>query len=442
MKNKIRENEVQTARVEIIAPLIEFAKNFHADEDGPYPEFRDPKFRAIVKERSESFSVSRKTVLRYYKAYKENGMKGLLPKERAGQAKKLSEETERYAVSLRRAVPERSVNEVIYRMEQDGVVAPGTVKRSTLQDVFKRYRVTASDLRSEKEAKAFSARFEKSFRNELWMGDIMEGPSIRINGKSTRTYLSVFIDDYSRFVPHAEFYPNQKSEIVFDTLKKAVVEYGLPSAVYLDNGKQYKNPEMRHFCDLFGIKLIYCKPHSPASKGKVERLLGTAKRQLWPELKAEHMTSIEQMNLRLSEWLERYHARVHSATKEAPRARFMGDLMHPLRMPDEELLAFAFKKCVTRKANSAGEISYKRVSYFAGKENAGRRLSIYLMNDESKPHLLCDDGSLKPLAITRAGPFVKEQKTETGRKDERSEKGEPRRRQTIISYGEDEKDGE
>ncbi len=441
MKNKIRENEVQTTRVEIIAPLIEFAKNSPADGGGLYPEFRDPRFRAIVKERSELYSVSRKTVLRYYKAYKVYGMKGLVPKARAGQAKKLSEEVERYAVSLRRALPSRSVNEIIFMMERDGVVPKGEVKRSTLQDVFKRYRVTASDLRRESEAKTFSSRFQKSFRNELWMGDIMEGPSIRINGKSTRTYLSVFIDDYSRFVPHAEFYPNQKSEIVFDTLKKAVVEYGLPSAVYLDNGKQYKNPEMRRFCDLFGIKLIYCKPHSPKSKGKCERFILTLEKQLLPELKAEHMTSIEQMNERLSEWLERYHTREHGATKEAPRARFMGDLTHPLRMPDEELLTFAFKKCITRKANSAGEISYRSVPYFAGKENAGRTLTIYLLGDDkNEPYLLCDDGSLKAMARAKASPFVKAQKAPD--KAEKSEEKMPERRQTIITYGEDERYGE
>jgi transposase InsO family protein len=40
--------------------------------------------------------------------------------------------------------------------------------------------------------------------------------------------------------------------------------------MYLDDGKQYRSEWLRTACAKIGVKLIFAKPYSPESKGKVE----------------------------------------------------------------------------------------------------------------------------------------------------------------------------
>ncbi|PAF11869.1 transposase, partial [Shouchella clausii] len=46
---------------------------------------------------------------------------------------------------------------------------------------------------------------------------------------------------------------------------------GVPEAVYFDNGKQYRTKWMSRTCSKIGSRLIYTKPYSAESKGKIER---------------------------------------------------------------------------------------------------------------------------------------------------------------------------
>ena len=119
-------------------------------------------------------------------------------------------------------------------------------------------------------------RFQRRHRNSLWQSDIKYGPFLPIGpgGTSKQTYLVVFIDDATRFVVHAAFYDSLEQAIVEDAFRKAIQQYGVPEAVYFDNGKQYRTKWMGRTCSKLGIRLLFAKPYSPESKGKVERLNG------------------------------------------------------------------------------------------------------------------------------------------------------------------------
>ena len=57
-------------------------------------------------------------------------------------------------------------------------------------------------------------RFQKSYREALYQGDIQYEPSLPIgpNGKMQQTYLATWIDDATRFVVNAKFYANQTTD--------------------------------------------------------------------------------------------------------------------------------------------------------------------------------------------------------------------------------------
>ena len=76
-----------------------------------------------------------------------------------------------------------------------------------------------------------------------------------------------FIDDTTRLVCHAEFYDNQRLPILEDSFRKAVLKFGKPDAVYVDNGKVFVSRWFRVACAKLGIKHLNTKAYSPESKG-------------------------------------------------------------------------------------------------------------------------------------------------------------------------------
>nr|WP_245590397.1 DDE-type integrase/transposase/recombinase [Aneurinibacillus terranovensis] len=66
---------------------------------------------------------------------------------------------------------------------------------------------------------------------------------------------------------HGAFYPTLDSRIVEDAFRQAVQKYGVPEAVYFDNGKQYRTKWMARTCSKLGTRLVFAKPYSPESKG-------------------------------------------------------------------------------------------------------------------------------------------------------------------------------
>ena len=66
------------------------------------------------------------------------------------------------------------------------------------------------------------------------------------------------IDDYSRFVPAMKYYPDMRMSNAILTLDRAIREYGIPEAIYLDNGGQFKSRGERLnnfelFCKAYNI---------------------------------------------------------------------------------------------------------------------------------------------------------------------------------------------
>lgn len=86
---------------------------------------------------AEQHGVSERTLRRYVSAYKDGGFEGLKPAERVRHRKDAMpdnyEEHLVEAIQLRREVPRRSVEQIILILEMEGKVAPGILKRPTLQ---------------------------------------------------------------------------------------------------------------------------------------------------------------------------------------------------------------------------------------------------------------------------------------------------------------------
>ncbi|GAA0336214.1 hypothetical protein GCM10008967_28250 [Bacillus carboniphilus] len=186
----------------------------------------------------------------------------------------------------------------------------------------------------------------------------------------------LFIDDATRYVIHGEWYPTLEQSIVEDCFRKSIQKFGVPEAVYFDNGKQYRTKWMGRTCSKLGIRLLFAKPYSPESKGKVERFNGMVQAFL-DEVMLEKPKTLDQFNHLFRVWLsECYQNKPHSALGTiSPEAAFRSD-SKVLRFVDQETLAIAFLHCEERKVDKSGCISFMGKKYEVGLSFIGRKVQV------------------------------------------------------------------
>ena len=244
-----------TERFEMIAPLL--AGGLCATEK-----------RRVRQEIMETHGISERTLRRWLENYNKDGLKGLEPVGRpeAGTFKAIPGHILEFAMRYRQEVPERSVRSIITILEKEGHIKKGSVSRSTLTHNLLKLGHSTKQLRIDSGTRA-ARRFVRKGRNTLWQSDVKFGPSVPDGkGGKRRTYLATFIDDATRVVCHSEFYLNHRVPILEDCFRKAMLKFGKPDAVYVDNGKEFISRWMRIGCARLGIRHIAARPYSPESK--------------------------------------------------------------------------------------------------------------------------------------------------------------------------------
>jgi transposase InsO family protein len=320
--------------------------------------------------------ISRRTLGRWVDAHKKDGFNGLKPKPKTYTGEgALTEEMIAEAIMLRREVPLRSVATIIEIMEMEGKAPKGLIKESTLQDKLMERGFSARHMRLYQQTGTAARRFQRLSRNDLWQADIKYGPFIKTGGKNQQIYLVAFIDDATRYIVHAEFYDNLEQVIVENCLRKAITKHGLPSRLYFDNGGQFRNKWMQRACAKLDIKLLFCKPFSAASKGKIERFNLTIDTFL-AEAKLMNLTALDGYNHYLDVWLsECYHKKEHSTLNATPFYAFNSST-NPIRPVTPQALAEAFLHQETRKVDKSGCISFENRLYEVGLPLIGQRVEI------------------------------------------------------------------
>ncbi len=370
-KNHRTPEDVATWRFEVISGLLD-------------PGLKDTgMFIDKKKELAAKYNVSYRTISRWYLSYQELGFKGLIPKGTISRsaAKKLPDDFDEIvdtAIELRRECPSRSVRSIIHILELEGKIQPGTVSRSTLQRHLQKRGFGTKQVNMYRRQSPAARRFQKTHRGQLYQGDIKYGPYLPIgpNGKMVQTYMAAWIDDATRFVVHAEFYANQKVDIIEDSLRQALMNGGQPQAIYVDNGKQYRSDWLRKACAKLGIKLMHAKPYHPEGKGKVERFNRSIEAFL-AECALQKPQTLAELNEVFQAWLqEKYHKEPHSGLKGiSPLTAWRTD-RHAIRIPRQDELREAFLHTETRTVDKTGCISFNGQQYEVGLKLIGRKVEV------------------------------------------------------------------
>ncbi len=204
----------------------------------------------------------------------------------------------------------------------------------------------------------------------------MHGPKLWTGKKKKKSYLHVILDDSSRYIVQGGFYQAETVETLINDLMIGVRRYGIPQRFYTDNGPAYASRHLKIACARCGINLVHTPPYKPQGRGKVERFLRTVRDGF---LSQEHYKTIEHINKSFSEWLPRYHDRIHSSLDSSPlkkRSQVENKCRVLPAVSDIESLFRMERRC---RVFADGTIQFKKKRYEVPGSIANSRVTIYFM---------------------------------------------------------------
>ena len=361
-----RRIEIALFRYTLILPLVR----------GQYPPGGKERLRQQIAAGhydipySSRHTVSTTTLGCWERRYREQGFEGLKPKPRRdqGQPRAISPHTLDRAEALKREQPHRSARSVanILSLDHTNPIPEARLAPRTLRRHLAQRGATTAQLLAQQRPKPYR-RFQRHHFGDLWQGDAMDGPWLPDPAnpdQQRQTFLFAFLDDYSRLVLHAQFYWNEQLPRLEDCFKRAVLRYGRPLAVYVDQGKVYTSKQFDTICATLGIQRILGTPYYPEGRGKIERFFQFVQSDFLAELQRSSVSTLPQLNESLLAWLEVvYHRKLHTETAQAPLERYRQDPAPSTRPSDPSELRHAFLHRDRRKVTKTATFSFRGNRY-------------------------------------------------------------------------------
>jgi transposase InsO family protein len=282
---------------------------------------------------SQRTSLSVDTVLDWALRYRRGGLEALAPQPRRdrGQLRAVPPRLADLIERLKRENPHRSGATLLRELALVSGKDSPAISPATLYRFLKQRGLTTRQLLAPPAHK----KFEAEFSNQIWQSDMLFGPYVqRPGGGRMQAFLYAVLDDASRLIPHAEFYPQQGLDALLHCLRQAVAARGLCTRLYVDNAKVYRSHQLERIAASLGILVTHTPPYQPQGRGKVERWFRSVREQLLANLDARRALSLAELNQRLWSWIEQvYHCSEHSGLGTTPLLRWRRDIERVRQLP-------------------------------------------------------------------------------------------------------------
>lgn len=281
--------------------------------------------RKTLKQRqaAELLSISVRQVKRLCKAYQANGAAGLISKRRGRPSNnRLPEKTINQARQLLRSrYPDFGPTLATEKLAIAGVsLSVETVRQLLIgEGLWKAKRVRRVVIHQLRERRAR-------------LGELVQidgSPHDWFEGRAPKCTLLVFVDDATSRLMYLQFVAAETTFNYFAAVRSYLTEFGKPLAFYSDKFGVFRvnmpNPLSGTGLTQFGRALkeldieLICA-HSPQAKGRVERANQTLQDRLTKELRLGGISSLEQANAYLPEFIAAYNARFAVAPRAAESA--------------------------------------------------------------------------------------------------------------------------
>lgn len=357
--------------------------------------------------------LSYRTIGRYVQRFKKEKLLGLVASTKTrDDLKTISDDVIAQAIILRRELPSRSIEDIIFILTSEGFVTRGEIKRSTLQRRLQQAGYSKRQMMQYMKTPSLvsTRRYQKEHRMMLLQGDIKYGPYLPIgpNGSPKQVFWIGWIDDATRYIVYGRFYSDMTAASVKDSFKMALLMCGKPDGLLIDNGKQYTAYDFKMCASSLGIKVRYCRPYTPQTKGKIEAfnlLLG----KYINEISLKMFNTLERLNASYLAWQEEYyHKHPHAGLKlKTPHETFINDTRN-LKMVPQEDLEYAFLERKKRKVSSDATVSFEGRLYELSNPNLrGHNVSIVIdRNDLTKLKIECPGFDICTASLQQIGKDI------------------------------------
>ena len=293
----------------------------------------------------QQHGVGERTIRGYLLRYRRQGPRGLLFYHPRPTSPRVHDPALRAKLlALINELPTRSVPQLRKLITADAKLGP-RIKRVSDRTVYRfladhglsksaRYLMLADDARTSFrsfEAPHSLALVQADARDGIWL-DTPEGRK--------KTYLFLWLDDFSRKILFGKYYFDEKLPALLDSFRYCLLRYGIPLRVYVDNGKVYVSRHLLAILVELRIRRVRHPPYQAYCKGKIEAANKIIKNQFQREAQVAGMRTIDELNSAFWAWMDlEYNTRVLPATGQSPDVRF-GDGLPPEHRRVTELDAF------------------------------------------------------------------------------------------------------
>jgi len=306
----------------------------HRGPKGPYtPEERRKAVETYLKigltqaDFAKTWGIGVQTLIMWLKSYERHGPQGLenniLSNAGAKRGPKgISEPLKNEIAEVKKENPSfglRKIRDFLSRFK--GVkVSTNTISKTIKEQNL----ITETEPKKRSRKKPQVRRFERAKPMQLWQSDIT---SFVLTRHSQRVYLTVFIDDHSRYIVAWNLQMRQTNELVVDALLNGIQKFGKPEEVLTDQGRQYfawrGKSDFQKLLDKEGIKHVVARSHHPQTLGKCERFWSTVMQEMWDRAKPQELVEARD---RLGHFIAHYnHFRPHQGLSGMiPADRFFG----------------------------------------------------------------------------------------------------------------------
>jgi putative transposase len=180
-------------------------------------------------------------------------------------------------LSERDAHPAWGARKIARRLQDQGIKPPAL---STVHAILQRHGRIVPPPGAERATQ----RFEKPAPNVLWQMDF-KGWVRLADGRACHP-LTV-VDDHSRYVPCLKACADEQGNTVQNHLQTTFQRYGLPDALFVDNGGPWGDSSGARWTRLavwllkLGVEVWHSRPYHPQSRGKNERFHRTLKDEVF-----------------------------------------------------------------------------------------------------------------------------------------------------------------
>jgi hypothetical protein len=128
------------------------------------------------------------------------------------------------------------------------------------------------------------------------------------------------VNSFSKFVWSYKLKTKSADEVA-TALQHCFYNFGTPTSIQADNGKEFSNQTLNSLCRAMNIQMIHGRPRNPKAQGMVERVNQTIKRWLGKVL--TNRNSLKWIDF-LEKVVYKYNISLHQATRKSPFQLFFG----------------------------------------------------------------------------------------------------------------------